>query len=204
MVFIITSVVLFLLLKRQEKIKHLLILMVAFIWTILFTPSLENFLFNNLPGQFLVSLIRESLQAFSIYLLSFLWKKLINLSKPSIRTSYLTVGIGVALVLVILIILGLKPAFLGDRFRQITLNTIISQERWILWRWFKNIPNPTNRWLGRRRMGSLLFCPSIYPYFSENTHNYFLQVMIEIGIIGLLATIGLIIGLFIKFIVAKR
>lgn len=206
LVFIITSVVLFLLLKRQEKIKHLLILMVAFIWTILFTPSLENFLFNNLPGQFFGFLLLGSLlQAFSIYLLSFLWKKLINLSKPSIRTSYLTVGIGVALVLVILIILGLKPAFLGDRFRQITLNTIISQERWIFYGDGLKIfqTRPTVGW-GGGGWEACYFAHQSYPYFSENTHNYFLQVMIEIGIIGLLATIGLIIGLFYQIYRFKK
>jgi len=206
LVFIITSVVLFLLLKRKEKIKYLLVLMAAFVWTILFTPRLENFLFNNLPGQFFGFLLLGSLvQAFSVYLLSFLWKKLVNLSKPSIRTSYFTVGIGVALVLVILIVLGLKPAFLGDRFRQITLNTIISQERWIFYGDGLKIfqARPIAGWGGGGWEARYLAYQS-YPYFSENSHNYFLQVMIEIGIIGLLATIGLIIGLFYQIYRFKK
>jgi len=206
LVFIITSVVLFLLLKRKEKIKYLLVLMVAFVWTILFSPRLENFLSNNLPGQFFGFLLLGSLvQAFSVYLFSFLWKKLINLSKPSIRTSYFTVGIGVALVLVILIVLGLKPAFLGDRFRQITLNTIISQERWIFYGDGLKIfqARPIAGWGGGGWEARYLAYQS-YPYFSENSHNYFLQVMIEIGIIGLLATIGLIIGLFYQIYRFKK
>ncbi len=206
LVFVITSVVLFLLLKRQEKIKYLLVLMVAFIWTILFTPRLENFLSNNLPGQFFGFLLLGSfVQGFCVYLLSFLWKKLINLPKPSIRISYLTVGIGVALVLVVLIVLGLKPAFLGDRFRQITLNTIVSQERWIFYGDGLKIfqARPIVGW-GGGGWEACYFAHQSYPYFSENSHNYFLQVMIEIGIIGLLSTTGLIVGLFYQIYLFKK
>ncbi len=207
LVFIITSVFFFLLLKRNEKIKYLFILIVALFLTILFAPRLEGFLFNNLPGHFFGFLLLGSfVQAFSIYSLSLVSKKFGNLFKPSISTSYLSIGIGIVfLILIVLILIGLKPAFLGDRFRQITLNTIISQERWIFYGDGLKIfqARPIAGWGGGGWKACYLAYQS-YPYFSENTHNYFLQVMIEVGLIGLLLTIGLIMGIFYQIYHFKK
>jgi len=198
LVFIITLVFMFISLGIREKIKYILILAAAFAWTLFFTPRLENFLFSNLPGQFFGFLILGSVvQALSIYFLSFVWKKPIKLPKLSIRALYLIIGIGIALVIVFFVVSGQKPEFLSNRFRQITFQTIISQERWIFYNDGLKIfrTRPIAGWGGGGWEAHYLAHQS-YSYFSKNAHNYFLQVIIEVGVIGLLLTIGLIAGLF--------
>lgn len=197
LIIILSFIYLLFILPRPEKKKIFVLIILFIISFLLFIPRLEYSLFNNLTVQFLVILlILGAIPAAIISFISFLAKKTLNILKPS----WLYTILILVVVIISLIIIIEKPKQLNielsNRFHQITFSTIISQERLIFYQdaFRVSMARPWFGWGGGGWEVRYLAYQS-YRYFSKDPHNYYLQILIESGFLGLALMIGIIFSL---------
>jgi len=194
----LSMVFLLLALPRLERKKSILLLIVSFTVTLLFSSPLEYFLINEFKSQFFGLLLTGGLvQTFAILITSILWKKSIVFSRRSYIVSAIILGVVILSFVFLFNITGRSASLFSNRLRQLSLSTIISQERWIFYHDALKLSwsRPFTGW-GGGGWKARYFAYQSYPYFSENPHNYYLQIISESGFLGLLFMIGLIFSLF--------
>ena len=193
-VVLLSILYLLILLPKIEKKKIIYLMSLFIIIFLIFIQRLEYALFNGFSGQFFILLILMTIIPSTILaFVPFKWEKSQNLFKKS------KIYLGIVLILLIigLTVIILNPnrlnIQLSSRFRQISLNTIISQERWIFYHDAFRIAlaRPFFGWGGVGWNARYLAFQS-YRYFSKDPHNYYLQILIEAGFPGLILMGGVI------------
>lgn len=170
---------------------------------VIFSPFLskgEELLFQKNPLFFSHLLIAGIIFAFSGELITQLFQK----RKVAIDRKKLAIVISIVIVtLIILFVIATKsdflPEHLAQRIKDINLRTHSASERFLFYRDALKIFSlrPLNGW-GGGAWKTLYFKFQSAPYFTESTHNFYAQILVESGTIGLLLLLGLFIFIFKK------
>ncbi|MCX6090020.1 MAG: O-antigen ligase family protein [Candidatus Atribacteria bacterium] len=195
LMLVVTIILLLFLLPRRQKIIFFFLLLFSFLIFLPLSPFLEFSLVHAQAGKFIGLLLIGSLLLVGCQFgFALVEKKVLSISNRSYFLTGAIVGAGIMILLLLSWYSGLFTSPLSNRLRNITLGTIISQERWIFYRDAIHLflQRPVSGWGGGGWMARYLAIQS-YPYFSESTHNYYLQVLVESGILGLFL-LGVFLG----------
>ncbi|MDI3525716.1 MAG: hypothetical protein PWP42_966, partial [Candidatus Atribacteria bacterium] len=165
-----------------------------------FLPKTETLLLQKNPF-FFGHLITASI-AFAIF--GELVTQLFQKRSVAINRKKLAILISTAVVLfVLLFVTATKSDFLPARFAQrikdINLQTHSVVERFLFYRDALKIFSlrPLNGW-GGGAWKTLYFKFQSAPYFTESTHNFYVQILVESGILGILLFLSLFVFIFKK------
>lgn len=170
---------------------------------VIFLPFLskgEELLFQKNPLFFSYLSIAGIIFAISGELITQLFQK----RKVAIDRKKLTIVIStVVVILIVLFVIATKsdflPKHLTQRIKDINLRTHSVSERFLFYRDALKIFSlrPLNGWGGGAWKALYLKFQSA-PYFTESTHNFYAQILVESGIMGLLLFLALFIFIFKK------
>jgi hypothetical protein len=165
-----------------------------------FLPKTETLLLQKNPF-FFGHLITASI-AFAVF--GELVTQLFQKRSVAINRKKLAILISTAVVLfVLLFVTATKSDFLPARFAQrikdINLQTHSVVERFLFYRDALKIFSlrPLNGW-GGGAWKTLYFKFQSAPYFTESTHNFYVQILVESGILGILLFLSLFVFIFKK------
>lgn len=192
---------LFFLLPRQEKIKLTVVLFFSLLVFLLFVSPLENYLVHKNLLFFAFLFLGALILAGIAFLLSRVEEKLVSLSNRSLAgTAISLVGLA-AIVFLLALYSDFLPPQLSRRLQDISFTTRSVAERFIFYQdaWKISLPRLLNGWGGGGWKALYLGYQSA-PYFTESTHNFYLQILVEGGLLGLSLLAILLFSLFYPFI----
>ncbi|MGQ9472611.1 MAG: O-antigen ligase family protein, partial [Candidatus Caldatribacteriaceae bacterium] len=195
---LLTSLFLIAILPGELKIRFLFVGIISLAFLGMSFPFLERYLFDFQSGAFFVLLFGTAL-VIGMVLESFVERedKLLRLS----NRFYGLLGVGMAGGGVLIFLLGkyssLLPAYFMQRIRGISFTDPNVVGRLTFYRDALKIglDRPINGWGGGGWKVLYLGYQST-PYFTESTHNYYAQVFVEGGFLGIALIIALLFFLF--------
>jgi len=192
---------LFLLLPRREKIQLAEVLFFSLLVLLLFVSPLENYLVHKDPLFFGFLFSGALILTGVIFLLSRVEEKVASLSNRSLLLGVVSLVGLVVIIFLLALYSDFLPPQLSRRLRDISFTTHSAAERFIFYRdaWRVSFPRLLNGWGGRAWKALYLGYQSA-PYFTESTHNFYLQILVEGGLIGLSLIAILLFSLFYPFI----
>ncbi|MEN3185637.1 MAG: O-antigen ligase family protein [Atribacterota bacterium] len=185
-------------LPRREKIRLFLLVVVSVAILLAFLSPLEEYLFGMRYAAFLALFFGGALLLAGVGELALEYEeKMGTLS----NRFYLFTGVGLGVAGVFVFLLGkysnLLPLYLTRRIQNINFSDPNVVGRFTFYRDALRIglDRPLNGW-GGGGWKVLYFGYQSAPYFTESTHNFYAQLFVEGGFLGILLVVGLLFFLF--------
>jgi tetratricopeptide (TPR) repeat protein len=198
LVFPLVFLFLLVILPRAAKIRLFLIEVISGLSLVVFFPLLERYLFDGRGGQFLGLFLGGA------FLVAGATEFLLEHDERWLQLSnrvYALLGVVLGVGGIVAFLLGkysqLLPPHFAQRIRSITLSDPNVVGRFTFYRDALKIglERPLNGW-GGGAWKVLYFGYQSAPYFTESTHNFYAQLFVEGGFLGILLMLGLLFFLF--------